>query len=123
LALAFSSLAKNKKQTNKKKNQKPKKPKKQNPKPKTQYSAARVLGNAAACSIRYVTWNSVNCLLLDARGSFKTVIFLHLQVHLAFLTENKNYQLLGMVAHAFNPSTWEAEAGGYLSSRPAWSTK
>jgi hypothetical protein len=25
----------------------------------------------------------------------------------------------GVVAHAFNPSTWEAEAGGFLSSRPA----
>jgi hypothetical protein len=24
---------------------------------------------------------------------------------------------------AFSPSTWEAEAGGFLSSRPAWSTK
>ena len=29
----------------------------------------------------------------------------------------------GVVAHSFNPSTWEAEAGGFLSSRPAWSTK
>jgi hypothetical protein len=29
----------------------------------------------------------------------------------------------GMVAHAFSLSTWEAEAGGFLSSRPAWSTK
>jgi hypothetical protein len=28
-----------------------------------------------------------------------------------------------VVAHAFNPSTWEAEAGGFLSSRTAWSTK
>ena len=28
-----------------------------------------------------------------------------------------------VVAHAFNASTWEAEAGGFLSSRPAWSTK
>jgi hypothetical protein len=28
-----------------------------------------------------------------------------------------------VVAHAFNSSTWEAEAGGFLSSRPAWSTK
>jgi hypothetical protein len=27
------------------------------------------------------------------------------------------------VAHAFNPSTWEAEAGRFLSSRPAWSTE
>jgi hypothetical protein len=24
-------------------------------------------------------------------------------------------------AHTFNPSIWEAEAGGFLSSRPAWS--
>jgi hypothetical protein len=28
----------------------------------------------------------------------------------------------GVVAHTFNPSTWEAEAGRFLSSRPAWST-
>jgi major histocompatibility complex class I len=28
-----------------------------------------------------------------------------------------------VVAHAFNPSTWEAEAGGFLRSRPAWSTE
>jgi hypothetical protein len=30
---------------------------------------------------------------------------------------------LGVVAQAFNPSTWEAEAGGFLSLRPAWSTE
>jgi hypothetical protein len=28
-----------------------------------------------------------------------------------------------VVAHALYPSTWEAEAGGFLSSRPAWSSK
>jgi hypothetical protein len=28
-----------------------------------------------------------------------------------------------VVVHAFNPSTWEAEAGRFLSPRPAWSTK
>jgi hypothetical protein len=28
-----------------------------------------------------------------------------------------------VVAHAFNPSTREAEAGEFLSSRPAWSTE
>ena len=27
-----------------------------------------------------------------------------------------------VVAHAFNPSTWEAEAGGFLSLWSAWST-
>jgi hypothetical protein len=31
--------------------------------------------------------------------------------------------LPGMVVQAFNPSTWEAEAGKFLSSRPAWSTE
>jgi hypothetical protein len=29
----------------------------------------------------------------------------------------------GNVVHAFNPSTREAEAGGFLSLRPFWSTK
>ena len=28
-----------------------------------------------------------------------------------------------VVAHALNPNTWEAEAGGFLSSRLAWSTE
>jgi hypothetical protein len=35
----------------------------------------------------------------------------------------KRTKWLGVVVHAFNPSTREAEAGGFLSSRPAWSTK
>jgi hypothetical protein len=29
------------------------------------------------------------------------------------------YLNLGVVAHAFSPSTWEAEAGEFLSLRPA----
>ena len=37
--------------------------------------------------------------------------------------ETGRLQSWAVVAHAFNPSTWEAEAGGFLSSRPAWSTK
>jgi hypothetical protein len=28
-----------------------------------------------------------------------------------------------VVVHVFNPSTWEAEAGGYLNLRSAWSTE
>jgi hypothetical protein len=36
----------------------------------------------------------------------------------------KNVQTgCAVVAHAFNPSTREAKAGGFLSLRPAWSTK
>jgi hypothetical protein len=44
--------------------------------------------------------------------------------HLHFYCLNSRKSVrLGMVAHTFNPSTWEAEAGGFLSSRPAWSTE
>jgi hypothetical protein len=32
-------------------------------------------------------------------------------------------QSRAVVEHAFNPSTQEAEAGRFLSSRPAWSTE
>jgi hypothetical protein len=35
----------------------------------------------------------------------------------------ENRAWLGVVAQAFNPSTWETEAVGSLSSRPASSTK
>ena len=34
----------------------------------------------------------------------------------------KIYSRQVMVAHAFNPSTWEGEAGGSLGLKPAWST-
>jgi hypothetical protein len=52
--------------------------------------------------------------------------------HLLAKTKHKCQRLLSdfipqtplhKVVHAFNPSTWEAEAGEFLSSRPAWSTE
>jgi hypothetical protein len=39
------------------------------------------------------------------------------------LTDKKHLEKPGVVANVFNPSTREAEAGGLLGSRPAWSTK
>jgi hypothetical protein len=39
-----------------------------------------------------------------------------------FTYKNKN-QEPGVVAHAFNPRARESEAGGFLSSRSAWSTE
>jgi hypothetical protein len=53
-------------------------------------------------------------------------LFLKQDIHsfrLSALSLNKSGEQLGVVAHAFNPSTWEAETGRFLSSRPAWSTK
>jgi hypothetical protein len=40
-------------------------------------------------------------------------------------SSSKTVAMPGVVAHAFNPSIREAEAeaGGFLSSRTAWSTK
>jgi hypothetical protein len=35
----------------------------------------------------------------------------------------KNKTKPGMVLHVFNPLAWEAEAGKFLSLRPAWSTE
>jgi hypothetical protein len=49
---------------------------------------------------------------LQSKAMFKSYKYIH-----------KSLFWPGVVAHAFNPSTREAEAGGFLSSRQAWSTK
>jgi hypothetical protein len=43
------------------------------------------------------------------------------QLH--FQPQKKCPESQEVVAQSFNASTWEAEAGGFLSSRPAWSTE
>jgi hypothetical protein len=42
---------------------------------------------------------------------------------ISMFKKKKKKSLLSVVAHAFNLSTREAEAGGFLNSRPAWCTK
>jgi hypothetical protein len=42
---------------------------------------------------------------------------------LGFFSIFKSLTYQVVVAHTFIPSTWEAEAGRFLSSRPAWSTE
>jgi hypothetical protein len=34
--------------------------------------------------------------------------------------KRKHNSCRAVVAHAFNPSTWVAEGGGFLSLRPGW---
>jgi hypothetical protein len=41
----------------------------------------------------------------------------------SYKEQNKTLDPLVVVAPAFIPSTREAEAGGFLSPRPTWSTK
>ena len=58
----------------------------------------------------------------DVLGSMAHITMLE---SIGLLTAGELQALLAemVVAHAFRPSTWVAEAGGFLSSRPAWSTK
>jgi hypothetical protein len=59
-------------------------------------------------------------VFLSAESSLQPQYFLGIR---KTLTENKIKISRAVVVHDFNPSTWEAEAGGFLSSRPAWSTE
>lgn len=42
---------------------------------------------------------------------------------LGVVTSQDKKSKMGVVTHTFNPSTWEAEAVEFLSSRPVWSTE
>jgi hypothetical protein len=56
-------------------------------------------------------------------GTLKTTIQKEALGWFPYSLREKEQGSWAVVAHAFNPSTWEAEAGGFLSSRPAWSTE
>jgi hypothetical protein len=60
-------------------------------------------------------------LTLEWGALVGAALILFLSVFIVLST--KSHGQPGVVAHTFNPSTWEVEAGGFLSSRPAWSTK
>jgi hypothetical protein len=53
-------------------------------------------------------------------GEYPTPLVQHLRKYKSI---KKGIKEPDVVAYAFNPSTREAEAGGFLSSRPAWSAK
>jgi hypothetical protein len=57
---------------------------------------------------------------LSGQMSLVPYHYLHFTPVPLLFKENK---LPGVVAHTFNSSTREAEAGGFLSLRPAWSTE
>jgi hypothetical protein len=56
----------------------------------------------------------------------QTHIFVFVLFYLGFLGLSLVFEmksLWALVAHAFNPSTWEAEADEFLGLRPTWSTE
>jgi hypothetical protein len=60
---------------------------------------------------------------LKAQTALPKVLSSNPSNHMVVYNHPKRLLRPGVVAHAFNPSTREAEAGGFLSSRPPWSTK
>jgi hypothetical protein len=64
------------------------------------------------CGNLLFCFKNIECKQLENISNFKSTFE---------QKKKKKKKAPGVVA--FNPSTWEAEAGGFLSSRPAWSTK
>ena len=54
-------------------------------------------------------------------SGFMWTYLIHLDVHFIQGDENGSIHQAAL-AHAFDPSIWEAEAGGFLSTKAAWST-
>ena len=46
-----------------------------------------------------------------------------LYIYKELLQFNSKSRGRAVMAHIFHASTWEAEAGGFLSLRPVWSTE
>jgi hypothetical protein len=48
---------------------------------------------------------------------------IHLKKNTIDIKKERKGWVVVAATHTFDPSTWDAEAGGFLSCRPAWSTK
>jgi hypothetical protein len=70
--------------------------------------------------IQYISTHRDTYIHIHAYTHAHTHTHTHTQIHTLLKTFSWSQ---AVVAYAFNPSTREAEAGGFLSSRPAWSTK
>jgi hypothetical protein len=60
--------------------------------------------------------------MLHRANYYYILIVSNIKIHL-YITGWIKEKSRAVVAYTFNPSTWEAEAGRFLSSRPAWSTE
>jgi hypothetical protein len=80
--------------------------------------------------LNFITHWRLNSFLTTVYSKFLLLSYTQQNVYLCIQSPmespnpsfKKHYCTLGVV-HTFNPSTQEAEAGRFLSSRPAWSTK
>ena len=92
-----------------------------NPKSSLRLKSASYFKTAKTLASYKAFWSWLSLLYLLSDPS--TFPLLHLHVFFLPLSRKKsqikNSNQMGMLVHTFNPSTWEAEAGWFLSSRPA----
>jgi hypothetical protein len=69
--------------------------------------------------VSFVQSHWVICLL-KFKMSLMHSVYKHFFDWKKFEVKNLSQAVVG---HAFNPNTWEAMAGRFLSSRPAWFTR
>jgi hypothetical protein len=60
-------------------------------------------------------------LSIVCEGSASSAVSLTFNTQNSFKKQNQKNKSQAVVVHTFNPTTWKAEAGRFLSSRPAWS--
>ena len=77
------------------------------------------------CIIASISWFLINLfkLFMSIRFNFDGLHASKNKLTYSRVYTDKNIGFHRAVAHAFNPSTWEAVAGRFLNLRPAWSTK
>jgi hypothetical protein len=59
------------------------------------------------------------CECMCARECIRIYYLFNLSFDYCLIFKYESLISQAVLAHAFNPSTWEAEAGGFLSLRPA----
>jgi hypothetical protein len=75
------------------------------------------------CTLLHTYTQKKQVYVMSGTSGRQCCIILWIQSSKSSVPSNKSLRRPGVVAHSCDPSTREAEAGGFLSSRPAWSTE
>jgi hypothetical protein len=70
-----------------------------------------------------LTEHMYSCVCPHIQGHRRTRVRVHTHTHTHKCNNESEHLSQAVVVHPFDPSTWEAEAGRFLSLRPAWSTE
>jgi hypothetical protein len=95
--------------------------------PSSSFGSSRCFSNEDPCipysNIQLFSLSYYNLLAFPSSQNLILYIWSCPDCALVVHNELRQDELPAVVSHAFDPRTQKAEAGGFLSSRPAWSTK